>query len=92
MGVHLQLSRDFLAIDFSGFKVWYDEANYQLVLLQLDNFYTLNLELGARLSEPFQYRNVGKLILLNSIVFDLVVCCRVQNSLLNKSFRRCIGR
>lgn len=59
MSACLQLSKDFLSVDFAGYKVWYDEANVELVLLSANQYSGIKLRYGATLSKPFKYVPAG---------------------------------
>eukprot|EP00512_Aurantiochytrium_limacinum_P012034 CAMPEP_0171569352 /NCGR_PEP_ID=MMETSP0961-20121227/2299_1 /TAXON_ID=87120 /ORGANISM="Aurantiochytrium limacinum, Strain ATCCMYA-1381" /LENGTH=460 /DNA_ID=CAMNT_0012123637 /DNA_START=228 /DNA_END=1607 /DNA_ORIENTATION=+ len=58
----LELSKRAINVDFSGHKVWYDNANEQLVLMKKNVYYTLPLNYGARLSPPLNFVHAGPVL------------------------------
>eukprot|EP00510_Aplanochytrium_minuta_P001722 CAMPEP_0184006792 /NCGR_PEP_ID=MMETSP0954-20121128/917_1 /TAXON_ID=627963 /ORGANISM="Aplanochytrium sp, Strain PBS07" /LENGTH=95 /DNA_ID=CAMNT_0026285435 /DNA_START=40 /DNA_END=324 /DNA_ORIENTATION=+ len=61
----LCLSEKFISVDFSGNKVWHDEASKQLVLLKQNVYYTLDLSSEWELSRsmsPINFVPGGKVL------------------------------
>ena len=70
MAAALHLSKDFISVDFAGYKVWYDQANLSLVLLSANQYSGIKLRFGSTLSNPFKYAPAGK----SPPVFRLRLC------------------